>query len=134
MAVSWKFVISPTKAHTNLRYWCLFYTICLFGSATIPDYSRGWGELTGIEWMAANIMRRLKSSLDPQTLEDVFAFLCQYNRQFGYSPTLREVAGACYMSRPNMYRYLDQLEAQGRISRDSGIARGITLIAPCEEQ
>ena len=79
-------------------------------------------------------MRRLKSSLDPQTLEDVFNFLCQYYRQFGYSPTMRELSGACYMSRPNMYRYLDQLVGQGRISRDSGIARGITLIASCQEE
>ena len=78
-------------------------------------------------------MRRLKSSLDSQTLEDVFIFLCHYVRQFGYSPTLREVAEACYMSRPNMYRYLDALEAQGRIARDPGIARGITLLAPCPE-
>jgi len=79
-------------------------------------------------------MRRLKSNLDPQTLEDIFTFLCEYDRQFGYSPTLREVAEACYMSRPNMYRYLDQLIAQGRISRDSGIARGITLLMPCLEE
>ncbi len=79
-------------------------------------------------------MRRLKSTLDPQTLEDVFRFLCEYNRQFGYSPTLREVSEACYMSRPNMYRYLDQLQGQGRISRDSGIARGITLVTPCPDE
>lgn len=78
-------------------------------------------------------MRRLKSTLDPQILEDVFRFLCEYNRQFGYSPTLREVSEACYMSRPNMYRYLDHLQGQGRISRDSGIARGITLITPCPD-
>ena len=79
-------------------------------------------------------MRRLKSSLDPQTLEDVFNFLCQYDRQFGYSPTMREIADACYMSRPNMYRYLDQLEGQGRISRSSGIARGITVLNPCADE
>ncbi len=79
-------------------------------------------------------MRRFKSTLDPQILEDVFRFLCEYNRQFGYSPTLREVSEACYMSRPNMYRYLDYLQGQGRISRDSGIARGITLITPCPDE
>jgi DNA-binding MarR family transcriptional regulator len=79
-------------------------------------------------------MRRLKSSLDPQTLEDVFNFLCQYYRQFGYSPTMREVSEACYMSRPNMYRYLDRLEGQGRITRSSGIARSITITAPCPDE
>jgi DNA-binding MarR family transcriptional regulator len=79
-------------------------------------------------------MRRLKSTLDPEVLEEVFRFLCEYNRQFGYSPTMREISEACYMSRPNMYRYLDRLEAQNRIARDSGIARGITVIAPCAEE
>lgn len=78
-------------------------------------------------------MRRLKSTLDPEVLEEVFRFLCEYNRQFGYSPTMREISEACYMSRPNMYRYLDQLVVQGRIARVSGIARGITLITPCME-
>lgn len=78
-------------------------------------------------------MRIRKPTLDPHTLEDVFDFLCHYNRQFGYSPTMRELSEGCFMSRPNMYRYLDKLEAQGRISRDSGIARGITLIARCSE-
>jgi hypothetical protein len=84
--------------------------------------------------MAVNKMRRLNSTLDPQILEEIFRFLCEYNRQFGYSPTLREVSEACYMSRPNMYRYLDQLVAQDRIARDSGIARGITIITPCPDE
>ena len=79
-------------------------------------------------------MRRFKSTLDPQTLEDVYRFLCEYFRQFGYSPTMREVSEACYMSRPNMYRYLDQLQAQGRIARESRVARGITLINPCVDE
>ena len=76
-------------------------------------------------------MRRTKSTLDRQTLEDVFTFLCEFNRQFGYSPTIRVIAEACYMSRPNMYRYLDRLEGQGRIARDSGVARGISILTPC---
>lgn len=79
-------------------------------------------------------MRRSKSTLDPQTLEEVFHFLCEYNRQFGYSPTMREVSDACYMSRPNMYRYLDLLQIQGRIARDPRIARGITILTPCPDE
>ncbi len=78
-------------------------------------------------------MRTRKPTLDLIILEDVFRFLCQYNRQFGYSPTMRELSESCFMSRSNIYRYLDKLEAQGRISRDSGIARGITLLARCDE-
>lgn len=79
-------------------------------------------------------MRTRKPTLDLTILEDVFRFLCQYNRQFGYSPTMRELSESCFMSRPNIYRYLDKLESQGRISRDSGIARGITLLARCDEE
>lgn len=74
-----------------------------------------------------------KPHLDPQILEDVFTFLCEHNRQFGYSPTMREISTACFISRTNIYRYLDKLEAQGRISRDAGIARGINLLAHCPD-
>ncbi len=77
--------------------------------------------------------RHRKPNLNTQTLEELFTFLCQYERQFGYSPTLREMADGCFMSRPNVYRYLDYLEAQGRITRESGIARGITVLNPCAE-
>lgn len=80
-------------------------------------------------------MRRYrKQSFDPQILDDMFTFICHYNRQFGYSPTMRELAENCFMSRTNIYRYLDQLEMQERISRDAGIARGITIRSHCPEE
>jgi hypothetical protein len=122
------------QAQTNLRYWCLFSKYFAMGRATSPDIVWAGGRLPKYIGWLHKIMRRINSTLDPQTLEDVFDFLCQYNRQFGYSPTLREVSEACYMSRPNMYRYLDRLEGQGRIVRDSGIARGITIVAPCPDE
>jgi len=72
-----------------------------------------------------------KSSLDPEILEEVFEFICKHWAQFGYGPSLREIALACYISRPNVYRYLDRLEVEGRIAREPGISRGIILLTVC---
>lgn len=71
---------------------------------------------------------RKKDTLNAETLEQIYAFICQHWRQFGYGPSLREIAEACFISRPNVYRYLDRLEMQGRIVRDAGTARSITLV------
>ena len=79
-------------------------------------------------------MRQRKQSFDLQMLEDLFAFICGYNRQFGYSPTMRELSESCFMSRTNLYRYLDKLEMQGRISRDAWVARGITILNRCPDE
>jgi DNA-binding MarR family transcriptional regulator len=64
-------------------------------------------------------------------LEEVYAFICQHWQDYGYGPTLKEIATACYMSKPNVYRYLDRLEMEGRITRDPGRARSISLTKPC---
>lgn len=58
----------------------------------------------------------------------VYAFIVNYIRQHGYSPSLREISRGCFMSQANVMRYLDRLEAQGRITRQPGRARSITLL------
>lgn len=73
-----------------------------------------------------------KSSLDPKTLEQIFAFICRHWEQHHYGPSLREIASECYLSRTNLYRYLDKLEVEGRILRDANVARGIILLKPCQ--
>jgi len=83
---------------------------------------------TFIRLLTEAIMRQPKKTLEPEVLDAVFAFICQHNEQFGYSPNLREIAEATFMSRPNLYRYLDRLEAAGRIIRTPGVARGITIV------
>lgn len=66
---------------------------------------------------------------DPMT-EAVYTFIRDFRRQHGYPPSQREICAACYMGRSTAQRHLDRLEIQGRIARDPGRARGITLIDP----
>src|ERR1041384_8008753 len=103
MSVRWKIVISPTKRRHSALLVSLIHNWLIRVEQPSLILRRAGGRLPQQNGWLQTIMRRLKSNLDPQTLEDVFDFLCQYNRQFGYSPTLREVSEACYMSRPNMY-------------------------------
>jgi repressor LexA len=58
----------------------------------------------------------------------VFRFVCQYSRQHGFPPSIREIAAQCYLSRSTVVRYLDQLEAWGWIARETGKARGILIL------
>ncbi len=71
---------------------------------------------------------RKRNTLNATTLEQVYAFICRHWQQFGYGPSMREIAESCFISRPNVYRYLDRLEMQGRIVRDAGTARSITVV------
>lgn len=58
----------------------------------------------------------------------VLAFVSRYIRTHGHSPSQREIGAACYMSRTNVVRYLDRLEAWGYIRREPGVPRTISLI------
>jgi repressor LexA len=59
--------------------------------------------------------------------KDVYTFLRHYAEEYGYPPSQREMATACYMSRAGVIRHLDRLEALGCIRRQPALARGITL-------
>jgi len=63
-----------------------------------------------------------------QTLQDLYDFIEGYIGDHGYPPSLREIAAACYLGRSTVLRYLTKLEAQGRIKRQDGKARSITLV------
>ncbi len=69
-------------------------------------------------------------NLRPEDLESVYAFVRAYIEEHTHPPTIREIGRHCLMSRANVVRYLDRLEAQGRIFREPGRARGITLVKP----
>jgi DNA-binding MarR family transcriptional regulator len=71
--------------------------------------------------------------LDEHTLYRIFHFICQHNKAFGYSPSMREIAESCFIARPTVYRYLDRLEALGYIVREPGRARAIMLLHGCEQ-
>jgi len=62
-----------------------------------------------------------------QTLEGIYDFIRRYIAENGYAPSLREISDGCYLGRSTVLRYLDKLEAKGRISRTMGKARSITL-------
>ncbi len=63
-----------------------------------------------------------------EIVEQVYAFIKAYIQEHTYPPTLQEIADACYMSRTNVTRYIDRLQGMGRLARDPGRSRGITLL------
>jgi len=65
--------------------------------------------------------------------EVVYAFIEKFIHEHGYSPSMREIGFGCHIGRSTVLRYLDRLEAQGRISRELGTARSISLQKPQPE-
>ena len=63
-----------------------------------------------------------------ETSAQVYDFIRGFFDEHGYSPTLREIARACYMSTTTVVRYLDKLCAAGRISRELQRPRSIALL------
>lgn len=57
----------------------------------------------------------------------VYHYIQQYIAEHGFAPSLRDIAEGCYIGRSTVLRHLDRLEAQGRIMRELGKARGIIL-------
>lgn len=68
-----------------------------------------------------------------ETLQDLYDFIEGYIRDHRYSPSLREIAAACYLGRSTVLRYLTKLEAQGRITRMEGKTRSIALVKQEQE-
>lgn len=58
----------------------------------------------------------------------VYTFIKTYIHEHAYPPTLREIAGGCYISTSAVTRHLDRLEQKGKIYREPGRARGIRLL------
>ncbi len=59
---------------------------------------------------------------------EVYNFIQRFIAEHGFSPTLREIAKACFMSTTTVVRYLDRLCAAGRISRELNKPRSIALL------
>lgn len=60
-------------------------------------------------------------------IEKVYTFVQTYIAEYGYSPSIREIAEGCYINKTYAVRYLDILEAQGRLTRQQGKARSVRL-------
>ena len=64
----------------------------------------------------------------------IFDFICRYLRQYGFPPSLQEIAAATgFKSNSGVIRHLDKLEKWGWIERYHGNARSIRLLRPCQD-
>ncbi len=65
--------------------------------------------------------------------DEVYRFIHAYKKAHGFPPSIRNISDGCLISRSNVIRYLDKLEARGRIKREPNIPRGITLLDEVED-
>jgi len=64
-----------------------------------------------------------------EMLNTIYNFIRDYRTAHqGLSPSQREIAVACYINVAYVGRYLDLLEARGRLERTRGQARSIRLL------
>lgn len=63
----------------------------------------------------------------------IFAFICRYTAEYGFPPTLCEIArNEGFKSNSGVIRHLDKLERWGWIERFHGNARSIRILRPCD--
>ena len=60
----------------------------------------------------------------------IYNYICNFDAEYGYPPTITQIADACFMSRTTVVRHLDWLEAWGYLWREPGLPRAITIIDP----
>ena len=53
----------------------------------------------------------------------LLTFIALYRMQYGYSPSVSEMADALKTARSNIHYHLRTLEEDGRITRTKGVAR-----------
>jgi DNA-binding MarR family transcriptional regulator len=61
----------------------------------------------------------------------MYAYICKKHHETSFSPTVRELAEMFFMSTGAVYRHLDRMEGSGWLVRNSGKARGLTLLRHC---
>jgi repressor LexA len=64
----------------------------------------------------------------PTTKEAVYLFVKDYIKRHTFPPSLREIGKGCFISTSAVTRHLDRLEWEGKLFREPGRARGITLV------
>ena len=63
----------------------------------------------------------------------IFAFICRYTSEYGFPPTLGEIAAdEGFKSNSGVIRHLDKLEKWGWIERYHGNARSIRILRRCD--
>jgi repressor LexA len=61
------------------------------------------------------------------TTQTIYLFVKDYIKKHTYPPSLREIGEGCYLSTAAVTRHLERLEVEGKLFREPGRARGITL-------
>jgi repressor LexA len=69
-----------------------------------------------------------KGSSEHVTTGKVYLFIKDYIKKHTYPPTLREIGEGCFLGTTSVTRHLHKLELEGRIIREEGRSRGITLL------
>ncbi len=72
--------------------------------------------------------------MDQSTTELVYAYICTYIEKHHFSPTYREIAEGCFISKSAVEKQLFQLEAQNRIRRIPGASRSIRLFQSDDDE
>ena len=60
--------------------------------------------------------------------KEVLHFIIQFKNQYGYSPTIREIAEGCYCSRTTIQPVIERLCDKGYISKKEKAQRTINVI------
>ena len=67
------------------------------------------------------------------TTGKIYLFIKDYIKKHTYPPTLREIGEECYLTTSAVTRHLHKLELEGRIIRQEGRSRVITLLEPDDD-
>ena len=62
------------------------------------------------------------------TTQIVYVFVKDFIKKHTHPPSLREISEGCFLSISAVVRHLDRLEGEGKLRREPGRARGITLV------
>lgn len=58
----------------------------------------------------------------------VYLYVKSYIKKHTHPPTLREIGEGCFLSTSAVTRHLERLQGEGKLIREPGRARGITLV------
>ena len=59
--------------------------------------------------------------------KEIYLFIVDYQREHGYSPSIRDIGKGVYLSHPAVVRYIDILVRKGYITYTPKVARSIVV-------
>jgi LexA DNA binding domain len=97
----------------------------LFSNLNVPRFRANYNEKPTME---IDLMPIKEGVWMSEKAEEVYAFIEDYMEQNSLPPSVRDIAKGCYLNISTVSRYLGILEAQGRLQRIPGKARGLKLM------